>query len=305
MTPIQSAAPGLSWFAHVGAVDEVPIWAVPVFLVLCVFGGLALWRGIPPVVAALAGIALLMVLATAFAHDGDRDLSRSVAATQLADDRGWVDARVGDDDVALVIPATANLSIARSLVVWNSSIEEIYGGEGRRWRMPQPVRVLEDGERLPLGSQIRWLVAPVGYVIDAPVIETEPKTGLVLHRISGQTTHLASVAGRANDGWVGEQASVRRAIEGPAGVAEIDVSTTNPFVLSARTVSYRVGAKSGQVVVPPGVSRTLRIPVPAGAWDLRLEFSPAPSPADTGGGDTRNLSLVVGAIRLPGVEQPL
>jgi hypothetical protein len=300
VSPILSENPGLSWVYQVAHDGAHPAgWVVPTLAALVLVGGVAavVSRAATPVLIACA---LAMLWSGSLAYRGDHDFSREQATRWLQPAPDWLDGIAGERGVSVVVSSSdADLNRVWQLAIWNRQIRNYVSlGVPSLGLSGVPTSIGPSGTfgvrdtRLILHSPLELMA---GRALPVPAPRSERLTDIEGNLSpTGTGQMLLLLSGRFPDGWVGHTFRLERFAYRPRGVAWVVVSTENGFITAPRTVVARpLGGRAMRFVVPPGTTRTLRIPVPLGTFAIDFTVTPSPSPADLGGADPRQLGVVV------------
>lgn len=297
---VLSENPGLSWvwqLAHnAGGVDESAV---------LLMGGIGLvgtvmlsGRRSPAVLVAAVGAWL--AISGSLTYRGDHRFSTEIAAA-LPADRSWIDTRVRGGEVALILTEDdANLNPAFSLAFWNRSIGSFVGLHASPAGLSGFAVTRSSTGELDL-DRVQYALHRRSAAINGRAFDPGQSSPYVLTQIIRPARVAARVEGRTLDGWAGSRLRVIRYLDGPVGIAAVDVSTVAAFSPRERTVEVDIAGRRWRWVIPAGVNRRLAVPVPSGPLVLEFHLAPAETPASFGGSaDLRTLSLRIGAVRVPG-----
>lgn len=296
--------PGTSWIHNVSLPEQADSRVLPVLVALAVGGALLVCTRLASGVA-LSGVFVLLVVCGAVLYGNEHHVSRAFA-DRLGTEKGWIDVQAGGDTAAVAFSSdTADLSDLWSLAFWNRSIRDVVDVDGgERWgsRVSQSGITTDGGLGVPAA---RWVLAARSLGVSGRSAGVHQATGYLLTHTAGSPRVFARVLGRYPDSWAGDTLTVTQYLP-QAGLLRLNLSTEPAFIDRPRTVSTYLDAQPWSTTIPPGVNRTVELPVPPGPFSLYFKIRPAESPLARGSGpDPRPLSLHVGPVTVPGGSRPI
>jgi hypothetical protein len=296
--------PGTSWIHNVSLPEQADTRVLPILIAVAVGAALLVCRRVMSH-AALGAVVVLLVVWGAVLYGNEHHVSRDFAK-RLGPEKDWVERRTGGEVAALAFSAdTPDLSDLWSLAFWNPSLRAVVDVDaGERWGSRASHYGIDADGSLGV-PDTRWVLAGSSVGVHGRPAGVHPTTGYVLTHTPAAPRAFGRLLGRYPDGWAGETLVLTYYTPKP-GLVRLNVSTVPAFVDRPRTVSTTLDARPWSVTIPPGVDRTLELPVPAGPWSLYFTLRPAESPLERGeSSDLRPLSLHVGPVLLPGGSRPL
>ena len=285
--------------AWLGQANAATIFAGVPFLGGLALAFLPLRRRVVPGVA-VATIALLL-LGGAAAYAGDHAMTRGALALRAGDPPDWLDrSGLGPADYLELPGGSAHYGWL--LETWNRSVRRplqlgLSAGDGYstgKARIDRAGRFLVDGRPERAGTLV---VNDYGTAIDFDGdVEARPLDGLTAYRIPAGA-HVRSLAvGVGFDRWATAVVRVQVWPKSQAGRGFYRVALALPHSLGARNVTLSSAGTSRHVLIQPGETTVVRLPVrgfPVPVLDIRTDR------ADSVGGGTPNARLV--AVRIPSI----